>query len=1002
MTVFNRKGHQMIRFGRKLAVAASFACILFWGCGRTAAAQGTGALTNLVQVLYNDGNGLATSEANVILQTGNGYVWIGGYGGLVRYDGKEFYNYSVDGGGLTSAGIRALFEDSGGRLWVGTNDKGVFVYEDGVFNACTPPEEDLYHSVRCFAEDASGAVYAGTSTGLVKIDEDRRLVPVEVQGLQGETIYSLSFDRNGVLWGTAGSGAAFALKDGGVVCRMDPGDVSEYENYSVLADGNVIYISTGGNALIRLTLRDDRYMSGSYEVKTWHTGRLRTINALCMTGDGELWVGGDTGSGWFDQDMGFHMLEHMEQNTFISCIMEDYEGNLWMASTQGGVFKLTQGKFMNANRTAGLEDKSINAVVRMGGYLYAASDYGLCIMDGNWKPVSNDLTRQLEGIRIRHLCVDSSGRLWISTYGELGLICYTPAQEGFLSITEKDGLLSDKVRETIELENGDMAVATTGGINILHNMEVTESYGQEQGLKNPVTLCLLQVSDGTLLAGCDGMGIYAIRDGAVFNYGKEEGLKSGVVLRMREDREADGIWISAGSELYFMDGQGGIREIADFQYGIGSIFDILVMEEDVWLMKSSGLIIVPREALLGRQPMAAVQYGRENGLTANLTANSWNLFEDQALYLCSVNGVFVLDNKRLSYNAVPPKTAVNEVTVQLESGDTYVYQNPAELTLPRDTRRVTVRFACLSFMGAPGTVEYYLENFDEKPVRIPADQTEAVSYTNLKGGSYVFRLSAVNADGVPGETELTLPITKELCFYERPVFWAGLALLGVLAGAFAIKLALELKTRKMERRQQEYRDITDQALKTIANTIDAKDKYTRGHSTRVAGYSIELARRLGYSEEDQEKIYYIALLHDIGKIGIPDAILNKPGKLTDEEFALMREHTRIGGDILRDFTAIAHIGDGALSHHENFDGTGYPDRKSGDTIPTVARIIRVADSYDAMATRRSYRGAMDQEYILSEFRKFSGIQFEPCVAQAMIDMISEGFILEDGMEGMEI
>lgn len=998
MPEYNRKDRKVIRFGRRLLLAAVFSCILFLCGGQTAAAQENTALTNLMQVLYNDSNGLATSEANVILQTENGYVWIGSYGGLLRYDGNEFHNYSVEESGLTSSGIRALFEDSRGNLWVGTNDKGVFVYEDGRFTACDLPKEDLYHSVRCFAEDASGTVYVGTSTGLAKIGGSRELTPVGVQGLEGETIYSLSFDRNGVLWGTAGSGAAFALKDGEVVCRMNPGDVSAYENYSVLAQGNTIYIGTGGNALVRLTLVDDRYMSGSYAVKLYRTGSLRTINALCMTREGELWVGGDTGSGWFDGEMGFHILEHMEQNTFISYIMEDYEGNLWMASTQGGVFKLTQGKFMNANRTAGLEDKSVNAIVKLDGYIYAATDYGLCIMDGNWRPVTNDLTRQLEGIRIRHLNVDSSGRLWLSTYSELGLVCYTPAGESFLSITEKDGLLSDKVRETVELENRDIAVATTGGINILHNMEVTESYGQEQGMKNPVTLCLLQASDGTLLAGSDGMGIYVFRDGEVLNFGKEQGLKSGVILRMREDEKAGGIWISAGSELYFMDAQGDIREITGFQYGIGSVFDILVMEEDIWLMKSSGLIIVPRDALLGQQSMSAIQYGRENGLTANLTANSWNLFADGVLYLCSVDGVFLLDNKRLPFNAIPPKTAVNEVTVQLKGGETFVYHNPAELTLPSDTQRVTIRFACLSFMGAPGTVEYYLENFDEKPVRISADQTEAVSYTNLKGGSYVFHVSAVNADGVQGGEDLVLPVEKELRFSERPAVWAGFVLLGILAGALVIKLALELKTRKMERRQQEYREITDQALKTIANTIDAKDKYTKGHSIRVAGYSIELARRLGYSEEDREKIYYIALLHDIGKIGIPDAILNKPGKLTDEEFAFMREHTRIGGDILRDFTAIAHIADGALSHHENFDGTGYPERKSEDAIPTVARIIRVADSYDAMATKRSYRESMDREYILSEFRKFSGVQFEPRVAQAMIDMITEGFILEDDME----
>lgn len=975
----------------------SFGVVLFLltAAAQTVSAQETDALTNRIQILYNNRNGLPVSEANTILQTSDGYIWIGSYGGLVRYDGREFFNYSTAKNGLTSSGIRALFEDSKGNLWVGTNDKGVFLYENGTFTACSLPEGNLFRSIRCFAEDASGTVFVGASTGLAQISPDNQIQRVEAGALNTQTIYTLSFDENGALWGTAGAGIAFALKDNKPVYWMKPGDLNENENYSILADKNIIYIGTGGDVLLRLTLTDDLYHTGSYQVDAYNLGSQHTVNALHLTREGELWLGCNTGTGWFDKKMKFHIPDNAEENAFISGIMQDYEGNLWMTSTQSGVSQLIQGKFFNANQTTGLEDKSVNAIVKLGGLLYAASDYGLFIADESWNPVANDLTRLLDGLRIRHLFIDSTGKLWISTYGDLGLLRYTPSTEEILSLTEADGLLSNKVREVLELENGDTAVATTAGVNILRNAAVIESYGRAQGLESPVVLCLLQTSDGTLLAGSDGMGIYALENGEARHLSKQPDLDFSAVLRMREDPQAGGVWISAGSMLYFMNRQGIVSEITEFRYGIGSVFDILVMQDDIWLLKSNGVIIVPRTALLGEQKITAVQYGIENGLTANLTANSWSLFEDGVLYLCSVDGVFLLNTNQIPQNNVPPKTSIDEIIIQQEDGTTTVCRNPVNLILPHDTQRVTVRFSYLSFEGVPGSMQYYLENFDEQPVEISTTQAREISYTNLSGGNYVFHLSAANADGVAGENTLSIPIRKELRFFERPAVWVCLAALTVVIAIFAINLALELKTRHLKRRQQEYREITDQALKTIANTIDAKDTYTKGHSVRVAGYSLELARRLGLSEDEQEKMYYIALLHDIGKIGIPDAILNKPGKLTEEEFEIMKNHARIGGDILKDFTALPQIEDGALSHHENYDGSGYPEHKHHETIPLVARIIRVADSYDAMATNRSYRGAMNREYILSEFEKFSGIQFEPHIAQLMADIILDGFVPEE-------
>ena len=191
-------------------------------------------------------------------------------------------------------------------------------------------------------------------------------------------------------------------------------------------------------------------------------------------------------------------------------------------------------------------------------------------------------------------------------------------------------------------------------------------------------------------------------------------------------------------------------------------------------------------------------------------------------------------------------------------------------------------------------------------------------------------------------------------------------------------------------KQESYKNVIDQALKTFANIIDAKDKYTNGHSMRVAVYSRELARKLGLSEEEQERIYYIAMLHDIGKIGVADGILNKPGKLTPKEQEVIRNHPRIGGEILKDFTSLPGICEGARYHHERYDGTGYNEGLKGEEIPFYARIICVADSYDAMAADRCYSRGLDAETIKKEISSNMGTQFDPEIAAAMLELMEEG------------
>lgn len=195
--------------------------------------------------------------------------------------------------------------------------------------------------------------------------------------------------------------------------------------------------------------------------------------------------------------------------------------------------------------------------------------------------------------------------------------------------------------------------------------------------------------------------------------------------------------------------------------------------------------------------------------------------------------------------------------------------------------------------------------------------------------------------------------------------------------------------KMLDKKTKQIQNMTFQTIETIANTIDAKDEYTQGHSRRVANYAVAIAREMGMDEEAVDNIRFIGLLHDIGKIGVPDSVLNKPGRLTDAEYELMKQHTVKGGEILKDIGMLPDLDVGAKYHHERYDGKGYPMGLKGEEIPLVARIIGLADAYDAMTSNRVYRQHLTEDVVLSEIKRCRGTQFDPKVTDAFLNYLGK-------------
>lgn len=978
--MFQIKNKQMKR--KKVALCGLIICIMCMLPVLPVAAQ-TADEAPYVITLYNERNGLPTGEANTVLQTSDGYIWIGSYGGLIRYDGTEFRNYSVERK-IESSSIRALFEDSEGRLWIGTNDAGVYVMEKDILTQIAVPEDRSFLCVRDFAEDEDGIIYVASNSGLAKIN-DGVIVPYEADALNGNTVYSVAVDAYGRIWGAANDGECVVVEDDAqpVVLTSDV-FFDDADVYSIDSDaeGNIV-IGGSGNRVAVVSFKGEKLDKSNFAIKYHGTGEVSVHNAVNVSDNGDILVSGNNGLAVIYANGEVLKFDENDNAVSVNAAIMDYENDIWLASSSYGIIKYSEGCFTTPNARAELEGIAINTVAYQQGNWYIGNDTGLIVCDENWNRIENELTEKFANVRVRCIMADGKGNVWIASYSDFAVVCYNTTDGSIKEFSTESGLTGDKARVVTELSDGRIAVGTQSGVDIFTNGELTQSYVHEDGLDNPTILCIAEGANGELVVGSDGGGIYVIEDGKITNYGFDEGLGEGVVLRLLRDEENDGWFVSAGSSLYYWQSDKTFWQVTNFSKDAGSIFEFYEKDGKLWILQNNGILAIDKEQLLSGAETEAIRHDFGHGLTGSLNANTWNyVAEDGTLYISTRSGISVFGFKVINHSL--PKVIVNSVNI-----DGQLYEHPQGIEIEGGARRVTIDFSALSFTDTTEMrVAYCLEGFDKEPVII-TDKSGSASYTNLPGGEYTFRVWVYDPTNPEEVSEQKIQLNKARQLHEEPLFWVLISVGALALITSLVALAAHMRIRRIHRRQQEYKSIVEQSLLTFAKTIDAKDTYTKGHSTRVAAYSRELAKRLGMTEEEQERIYYIALMHDIGKIGVPDTILNKPGKLTDEEMKIIQNHVNVGGDILKDFTALDGISDGAKYHHERCDGKGYCMGLSREQIPLVARIIGVADSYDAMASDRCYRSALPEDVIIDELKQCSGTQFDPDVVPHMLAMIEE-------------
>ena len=981
------------------------ACFLFLLSALPAAQKafaGTKDYNSFVRTLYNKENGLLSGKANDIASTNDGVLWIGSYEGLYRYNGLEF-RLMTDLDSVKA--VRCLYVDDEGRLFVGTNESGLsIIINESIANMLDEQKGLPSDSVRCITRCSDGYYYIGTAEALavVTIADGLRVVKLinEVQGA-----IRICSDEKDHIAAVTSSGRLYIIRDSKILWQSS----LQNERFTSVkfSDEGLLYASTENNFVKCFEISDPEEQeddSGKAvfsikEIQKVFCAGSRHINSLAFY-DGVLFVTSDSGVGYIEDDI-FNQVETASFNNSIDNMLEDYQGNLWFTSSRLGLFKMCKSSFSDAYFSAGLSEAVVNSTARFKGNLYFATDNGLKAVDSkSGRELKNELTRALSNVRIRCLTTASDGSMWICTKSR-GLV-HVRKDESLAYIGQEHHF-----RVCIELSDGTFAAGSGDGIAFVKNEKITSWIGEEDGLENAIILSVSQNVDGSLLAGTDGGGIAVCKktDGnwhlsSIIK--KKNGLTSNIVLRTVNDYEngrPNGNVFAVTSNsicyMYFSDSQLiYIKPLTCFPFS--NNYDLILYKgENIFVLSSVGIFVVNRDQLLHRPKIDYELLDLKKGLRGSLTANSWNLLEANGdLYLSCDIGSSRLNLDNYAKSGLSYRMQLKSVIIDSKR---HILQKDIPFVIPADAETVEIVPEIVNYSIYNPYVSLYFEGIDESPLVMLQSELSSISYTNIKPGSYRFHISVLDSKGRRSVEETTYTIVKKFNLHDN--WWFRLYAMGVIILVviwFTWFATFSIQQRRMEKQQREIEAVKRQVqmgnetIFAIANSVEARDKSTGRHSYRVAEYSVMIAQELGFNEEQQEQIRKTGLLHDIGKIGVPDNILNKTTKLTDEEYEIIKRHTIIGSEILKGLTLISRFDEGAKYHHERYDGSGYPFGLKGEEIPLNARIIGIADAFDAMTANRIYRKRLDMEVVKDELRHWSGSQFDPGLVDVMLDLIESG------------
>ena len=784
---------------------------------------------NYVYQSWGEFGGLSGTTANDIYQTKDGYIDIGTYEGLVKFDGVEFTTLNrISDPDYSFASARTIIQDSRGNIWVGSNDEGLHKISLSDNKTYTTENGLPNNSVRALCEDTKGNIWVGTASGVVYITTDGKLINPQFGAgttANGVIASNLFCDNNGRIWLTTSN------ENGLFLCEDDVfKPLEEFEKYSTYF-ATAIYQDHTGMFWIGLGERGIATMLGG-KASILKTKTLLDNTPTCTIledADGNIWFGTEHGlvvcaNGKFEEYKGASELA----NSNINRIIQDREQNVWFATDRNGIGKMTHGKFLMHRLGV-----TVNAITEApDGKIWAATDNGvLCYV--NDSTVENALTRYTKDLRVRHVEATPEGNILVSCYTKPGQLLYDGRT--IKSWDSDHGLAGNKVRVAIETSENEYYVGTTTGLSIIHKDGSISSFKQKTGnLDTEYVMALYKDTHGVIWIGTDGGGIFLMKDEKIFSHlTSADGIAGNVIFKINQDKKGN-FWVCTGS---------GITRIRDFdttkskrlecntinsENGIGtnSVFQIMFDEaNNAWITNNHGIASLSmseiEDLFVGaRQTLTTKYYNRNDGLDSDGATSTARAIIDSKgrLWIPLVDGIAVYDPTKVRKSDILPLVQIETITV-----DSVPYKNRGEMIILKPgTKRIDIKYTGISFDAPERLIfSHMLTGFDTDYTLPVSDRV--VSYTNLTPGKHSFIVYAINGNGLQSNNDEMMFFYQKPYIYQRPLFW--IILVSVIAGAGIAFFLIREQRIKMENLRLEA--LVKERTKDLAQEKEKSDMLLR-------------------------------------------------------------------------------------------------------------------------------------------------------------------------------
>lgn len=744
-------------------------------------------------------DGLPGNSIMDIIQNSDGYLYIGTYEGLVRFDGVDFTIYNKNNGDLYDfISVRSIFEDSKGNLWIGSNDEGVEkLASDGTKEFFSEQRGLPNNSVRAITEDKNGNIWIGTAAGVVYVTPEGGVVypaGLDSYGAEHCTVVKLFCDSSGRVWllTTDSEGFYYFVHDNFQKYELLSADFPGFFPTAISQDSfGAFWIGLGTYGVIHVQNQEITKINSGTLIDNYPTQSIYYDLATSST-----WFGTERGSVLYRSGKYFEYSTgtSLDNNT-INKIIGDREGSVWIATDSAGLHKISHGKFRTNNLGT-----TVNAIAQGKDDLFwIGTDNGLLCFHGDIE-VENDLTRYCAGKRIRHIEIANNGDVLVSCYTAPAQVRYSKI-DGIKNWTVNDGLAGNRTRVSIEASNGDVYVGTTSGLSIIRPDGTLRTYHAADGFANEYIMCLYEDNDGVIWVGTDGGGIYFMKDGEIKKkITMEHGLAGNVIFKITQD--AYGVyWICTGLGISRYKKQDVANVIADRKISFlnftsanglsaDSVFQLVFdFTGNVWMTSNRGISSVSymelEEIAAGkRTTVDSKVYNQNDGLSSlGATSTSLSMCDSYGrTWFTLVDGFAVYDPTLSMASSVLPIVHIEAVTID----DKVIRDFSEDIQIPAGAKRIGIKYTGLSFTS-PERVrfKYMMEGFDDDYSSAISSRT--VSYTNLRPGHYKFFVNACNSEEVWSDHPAVLNFYQVPFFYEKVSFWIVLAILitGIIMAIFA-------------------------------------------------------------------------------------------------------------------------------------------------------------------------------------------------------------------------